>query len=114
MPSGGRIAIVGSGNWGTTLACMLATAGRAVTLLARSEEEAAALRSAGENTRYLPGVHFPLQLAITGDPQRAVPNAQTVLLAVPSQTMRENVARIRPFVARETAVLSCAKGLERG
>jgi glycerol-3-phosphate dehydrogenase (NAD(P)+) len=93
---------------------MLATAGRAVTLLARSEEEAAALRSAGENSRYLPGVRFPLQLAITGDAQRAVPNAQTVLLAVPSQTMRENVARIRQFVASETAVLSCAKGLERG
>jgi len=44
MHSTDRIVVVGSGSWGTTLACVLARAGRAVTLLVRSEEEAAALR----------------------------------------------------------------------
>ncbi len=112
--SGSRIAVIGSGSWGTTLACMLARAGRATTLLVRSEDEAAALRGAGENARYLSGVRFPLQLAITGDAARALRSVQVVLLAVPSQTMRANVAAIRPHVAAQAAVLSCAKGLEQG
>ena len=112
--AGGRITVIGSGNWGTTLAWLLARAGRATALLVRSEQEAFALRQAGENARYLPGVRLPLQLAIYGDAERALRNCQVVLLAVPSQTMRENVAAVRPYLGPETVVLSCAKGLERG
>jgi glycerol-3-phosphate dehydrogenase (NAD(P)+) len=113
MASGNRITVVGSGSWGTTLACMLARAGRAVTLLVRSENEAATLRGAGENTRYLPGVRLPLQLAIYADPERALKNSAIILLAVPSQTMRDNVRALRQHVAADTPVLSCAKGLEQ-
>ena len=109
-----RIAVIGSGSWGTTLACMLARSGRATTLLVRSEDEASSLRSAGENVRYLPGVRFPLQLAISGDRARALRNAQVILLAVPSQTMRANAAAIEPHVSTDAVVLSCAKGLEQG
>ncbi len=113
MASGNRITVVGSGSWGTTLACMLARAGRAVTLLVRSEDEAATLRNASENARYLPGVPLPLQLAINADPARALKNTAIILLVVPSQTMRENVRSLRQYISTDTTVLSCAKGLER-
>lgn len=114
MQSTGRIVVVGSGSWGTTLACVLARAGREVTLLVRSEEEATALREAGENARYLPGVPLPLPLAITGDPARALVDCRVVLMVVPSQTMRANVRAIREWVPSGAAVLSCAKGFEQG
>lgn len=108
------IAIIGSGNWGTTLACMLAQAGRTVTFLVRSDDEANLLRSAGENTRYLPGVPFPPSLAITADLSATLKQCGIVLLAVPSHTMRQNAARIYPHLADDTVILSCAKGLEQG
>ena len=114
MANGNRIAVIGSGSWGTTLACMFARAGRTVTLLVRSEEEVTGLRSMGENARYLPGVRLPVQLMIDSDPQRALRNCQVMLFAVPSQTMRQNVATIRPHVPPDAGIISCAKGLERG
>ena len=49
--AGGRITVIGSGNWGTTLARLWAQAGRSTALLVRSEQEAQALRGAGENAR---------------------------------------------------------------
>ncbi|CAA9224087.1 MAG: Glycerol-3-phosphate dehydrogenase [NAD(P)+] [uncultured Chloroflexia bacterium] len=114
MPSNGRIVVVGTGSWGTTLACTLARAGHAVTLLARSDEEASELRKAGENSRYLPGVALPLPLAISGDPGRALRDCRVVLMVVPSQTMRQNVRAIRAYIPPDAAVLSCAKGFEQG
>ena len=114
MPERSQITVVGSGSWGTTLACLLARVGRSVTLIVRTEREARGLRDAGENTRYLPGVPLPAELAIRSDGAQALRDCRVVLLAVPSQTMRENVAAIRPYLAPDTVVLSCAKGLERG
>ncbi len=114
MANGSQIVVVGNGSWGTTLACMFACAGRSVTLLVRSEAEARSLRSAGENTRYLPGVRLPLQLAIQADAQRVLKQCQVMLLAVPSQTIRQNVAAMQPYVPVDAIVLSCAKGLEQG
>lgn len=113
MAQATRITVVGSGNWGTTLVWLLARAGRAVTLLVRTAEEAARLRTEGENARYLPGVALPPGLAIDDNPANALRDAGVVLLAVPSQTMRHNAAAIRAHVPVEAVVLSCAKGFER-
>lgn len=108
------ITVVGTGSWGTTLAILLARHGRPTTLLARTADEAELLLRAGEHTRYAPGVRFPEQLAITAAPDQALQNCQVLLMAVPSQTMRSNIAQIKPYLPTETIVLSCAKGFERG
>lgn len=115
MPeSSPSITVVGTGSWGTTLAIMLARHGRRTVLLARSEAEAEALRSAGEHARYAPGVPFPPGLAITAAPAEALGQCQLLLLAVPSQTMRANIEQLKAQVPPAAAVLSCAKGFERG
>ncbi|MHB1130760.1 MAG: NAD(P)H-dependent glycerol-3-phosphate dehydrogenase [Chloroflexota bacterium] len=106
------IAIVGTGSWGTTLAIALAQEGHNVTLLARSEDEAQALREAGENRRFLPGTRFPESLVLTGDAGKALAGRQLVLLVVPAQTMRQNARRLRPHLGEEQVLVSCAKGLE--
>ncbi len=106
------ITVVGTGSWGTTLAIMLARAGRAVTLLARTPDEADTLNRDRMNARYVPDVLFPTTLHVVGDPALAIPQAGIVLLAVPSQTMRANVAALQPLLAPRTALLSCAKGFE--
>ena len=65
--SEGRIAILGAGAWGSTLAITLARAGRPVVLWAHRREHAAALEAERTNARYLPGHPFPPQVAVTDD-----------------------------------------------
>jgi glycerol-3-phosphate dehydrogenase (NAD(P)+) len=107
-----RIAVVGTGAWGTALAAMLAHEGRQVSLWARSEEEALALRASRENKRFLPDVVLPESLVITSSLEQALDSCAMLMLVVPAQTMRENVQRVGPFVREGTVVLSAAKGLE--
>lgn len=112
--SSDRIAVVGTGSWGTTLAIMLARHGRRITLLTRSAQETETLRAAGEHTRFAPGIPFPPALALDDRPDAVLQDCALILLAVPSQTMRTNIEAIAPHVAPHAVILSCAKGFERG
>jgi glycerol-3-phosphate dehydrogenase (NAD(P)+) len=111
----GQVTVVGAGSWGTTLAILAARQGLRTYLLARSEEEAAELREAGENSRFMPGHPFPPGLTPTGDPTEALRNTDMLMMVVPSQTMRSNIRALKPHMqGRESSmiVLNCAKGLE--
>jgi glycerol-3-phosphate dehydrogenase (NAD(P)+) len=108
-----RIAVVGTGAWGTTLAVMLARTGRDVALCGRTEEEAAALRASRETRRFLPGVPLPDDLTVTSSLEQALDSCAMLMMVVPAQTMRENVRRVRPHVHEDTVVLSAAKGWKR-
>jgi glycerol-3-phosphate dehydrogenase (NAD(P)+) len=109
-----EIAVVGAGSWGTTLAIMLARHGRQVVLLARNANEVETLRSAGENSRYAPGVPFPTNLLIEHQPDVALQSCKVILFVVPSQTMRANAEQLQADVPPESVLLSCAKGFEHG
>ena len=106
-----RVAVIGTTSWGTTLAVLLARGGSHVTLLARSVEEADVINSAGENTRHRPGLRFPDALSATADPEAAA-EADLVVLAVPSASLRANLVRLAPAISPQAAVLSATKGLE--
>jgi glycerol-3-phosphate dehydrogenase (NAD(P)+) len=107
-----RLAVVGTGSWGLVLACHVAALGHRVTLLARTEAEAATLRSAGASPR-LPGVPFPPALEVTAH-AAAVAAAPIVLLVVPAQTMGQNVRVLAPHLRADHVVVSASKGLEIG
>ncbi|MGO1051625.1 NAD(P)H-dependent glycerol-3-phosphate dehydrogenase [Crossiella sp. CA198] len=109
-----RIAVLGAGSWGTTFAKVLADAGRDVVLWARRPEVAAAITDRGENPDYLPGIPLPATLRSTVDPLAALDGAQAVVLAVPSQTLRENLAGWRPALPAGATLVSLAKGVELG
>lgn len=108
------IAIIGTTRWGTTLALMLARGGHRVLLWARTSEEAAALEHDRENRVRLPGFPFPADLHATADLAYACDGAALCIIAVPSQTFRENVRRLKGVLAPQTLVLSATKGLEQG
>jgi glycerol-3-phosphate dehydrogenase (NAD(P)+) len=108
--------VVGAGAWGTAFALHLARAGQAATLVPRRAEQARALATTRENADYLPGVALPPALRIDHDLGAALAAADVVLLACPSQALRETSRRVREAhgVARPRLVLSLAKGLELG
>jgi glycerol-3-phosphate dehydrogenase (NAD(P)+) len=102
--------VFGSGSWGTTLAVLLARKQAPVTLLARDEGEAAALRLAGENQRFLPGVPFPPGLGVSGD-AALLAEAETLTLAVPSEAVPAAVRLVARRLPAAAVVVSGSKGL---
>ena len=109
-----KIAIIGTTAWGTTLGVVLARKGLEVRLWARTEQEATELRSAGPNPALLPGITFPPRLSITSLLSEALADAKAVILAVPSQTMRQNIKLVAEHLNESMLVVSAAKGLEIG
>lgn len=103
---------MGSGAWGTALAKVLADAGNDVTLWSRRSELADEINDTHRNTRYIGDVELPSAVRATADAREALDGACTVLLAVPSQTLRTNLAPWRDAIGADTTLVSVAKGIE--
>ena len=109
-----RVAVVGAGAWGTTLAILLAGSGRPVTLWAHTTEAASALAAERENRRYLPGVPLPAEVNVTGHDAELGGEHRALVFAVPSAHARETVRRLAPALDGAAPVLSVVKGIEEG
>jgi glycerol-3-phosphate dehydrogenase (NAD(P)+) len=108
-----RLAVIGAGSWGTTVAALGARNAEHVALWARRPELAEALNTSGENPDYLPGRPLGAVMA-TARFDDALDGADVVALAVPSHGFRSVLAEAAPFVPPEALLLSLAKGLEQG
>jgi glycerol-3-phosphate dehydrogenase (NAD(P)+) len=106
-----RVAVVGAGAWGTTLALILARA-EPVVLLSHTAETAARLSEARRNERRLPGIELPSRIRITAEPEELRGATDLVILAVPSAYLRATVERVAAAVPASADVLSVVKGLE--
>ncbi len=103
-----RVDVIGAGAFGTALAIALAREGRDVVLRPRSREHAAQMEAGRQNRRRLPGHAFPDGLRISPSYRDL---AQTILLAIPMQTVGEFVHKWRHELAGRAIVASC-KGLD--
>ena len=109
-----RAAVLGTGSWGTAYAAVLADAGTETVLWARRAELADAVTTRHENPDYLAGVELPASLRATTDAAEALDGADFVVLAIPSQTLRENLAGWVPLIPRDAILVSLMKGIELG
>ncbi len=103
--------VIGNGGWGTALGMTLAGNGHSVTLWGPFEEEIQAIRNAGENTVYLPGVELPQTLNWTSDPAD-VKDADLVVLVVPSRFVRATLETFKPYLRKNVLIVSATKGLD--
>ncbi|WP_406036912.1 NAD(P)-dependent glycerol-3-phosphate dehydrogenase [Micromonospora sp. NBC_00898] len=110
----GHVAVLGAGSWGTAFAKILADAGRDVTILARRRAVADAIRSHRHNPDYLPEVRLPDRVTATGDAEEAIAGAEVVVLSVPSQTLRGNLAEWTGHLDPDATLVSLMKGIELG
>ncbi len=85
-----RVAVVGAGAWGTTLARLVARI-EPVTLLCHSPETAARIAETGRNEARLPGVDLPPTVIATADPAALRDATDLVLFAAPSAHLRSTV-----------------------
>lgn len=109
-----RVAVYGTGSWGTAFAMVLADTGCEVTLWGRRAELAEAVNSTHVNPDYLPGIPLPENVRATTDPVAAAEGAEFVVLAVPSQTLRGNLTEWAPAFSGDTVLVSLMKGVELG
>jgi glycerol-3-phosphate dehydrogenase (NAD(P)+) len=106
-----RVAVVGSGAWGTTLALIVARS-EPVTLLSHSNETAARIAGSRMNELRLPGIELPPHLRVTAEPDVLEGAMDLVILAVPSAHLRSTVERVASSISPSADVLSVVKGLE--
>lgn len=106
------VAVVGSGGFGTCLSALLAGNGLEVRQWCRRPEYAQTLANRRENVKYLPGVKLPTNVWVTSSLQDAVQGAEVVVVAVPSQAVRETAQRFAPYLDPSATLLNVAKGIE--
>jgi glycerol-3-phosphate dehydrogenase (NAD(P)+) len=110
--SGLRAAVLGAGSWGTAFGTVLVDAGCDVTVWARRPELAEAINERHANADYLPGVTLPSGLRSTHDAAAALDGADLVVLAVPSQTLRDNLNKWVDKLPDACLLVSLMKGIE--
>jgi glycerol-3-phosphate dehydrogenase (NAD(P)+) len=108
-----RVAIVGAGAWGTTLAVLIGRQ-EPVLLLTRDDATARAIEQARVNERRLPGVRLPDAVTVTVDPNALSSALDLVVFAAPSAHLRATVERTGRSIPASADVLSVVKGLETG
>ncbi|MDQ1534427.1 MAG: glycerol-3-phosphate dehydrogenase [Actinomycetota bacterium] len=108
-----RVAVVGAGSWGTTVAALVA-AHASTVLWVRSSELAGTIASTHENPQYLPGVTLPAELRVTASLEEACTGADVVVVGVPSHGFRAVLTDAVPFIAGDASVISLSKGVEQG
>ena len=106
-----KVAVIGSGGWGTALAMLLLENGNDVTLWSYAEEESKVLRETGENPM-LKGVPLPKELKLTTDLD-CVAGCGVVVLATPSFAVRSTARQMVPHLTAGTVVVSVSKGIEK-
>ena len=77
-----RVAVMGSGSWGTAFGMILADAGGDVVMWSREDSVARQINEDHVNERYHPGIRLPAGLRATVDEREALADASLVVLAV--------------------------------
>ncbi|MEM7409329.1 MAG: NAD(P)H-dependent glycerol-3-phosphate dehydrogenase [Myxococcota bacterium] len=107
-----RVAVLGGGSWGTTVAT-LASHNAPTTLWARRPEVVQEINEAHTNARYLPDAELPRTLRATDSIEEAVRDADVLVMGVPSQSVRSTLAEVKKFLRPWVPIVSLAKGLEQ-
>jgi glycerol-3-phosphate dehydrogenase (NAD(P)+) len=109
-----RAAVFGTGSWGTAFAAVLADAGTDVVLWGRDPDLCDTISRKHENPIYHPGIELPPGLAATTDADAALAAADLVVLAIPSQVLRSNLATWASGIPDGAVLVSLMKGIELG
>jgi len=104
-----KITVLGAGAWGTALARLLQQGNEQVVLWGHDSEAVAEIRRRRRNERFLPGVELPQQLILEPELERALANAEWVVVAVPSKAFRQVTGRLANFKGQ---IVSVTKGIE--
>ncbi|UCZ54760.1 NAD(P)H-dependent glycerol-3-phosphate dehydrogenase [Bacillus shivajii] len=109
-----KVAVIGSGSWGTALSIVLADNQHEVKLWGRSEEQTNEINTNHTNERYLPEVDLPNEIEATTSIEYALEDVETIVLVIPTKAMREVLPQIKEHLSSEKTFVHASKGIEPG
>jgi glycerol-3-phosphate dehydrogenase (NAD(P)+) len=107
-----RVAVLGAGAWGTTLAQVLIDAGQEVLVWGRNGEVVDEINTLHTNKKFLPGVNLPKQIKATTNIAEAFDFGSALVLAIPAQSLRDNLANWKTTMPTDRPIISTLKGIE--
>jgi glycerol-3-phosphate dehydrogenase (NAD(P)+) len=107
-----KVALIGAGAFGTSLAWVLGGKGYEVLLWAREPEVVEDIRERHENRRFSPGNLLPPTVSATGDLEEALTGADLVVSATPSHAARQVFASANGFIPAGVPIVAVSKGIE--
>jgi glycerol-3-phosphate dehydrogenase (NAD(P)+) len=107
-----KISVLGTGQWGSALAQILCDAGNDVLIWGRNTSVVDEINSRHTNTNSLPSIALPQNLKATADISVAMQHAQMLVLAIPAQSLRENLKQWSSLFKKDIPIVSSLKGIE--
>lgn len=107
-----QIAVIGGGSWGTALALLLTNNGNSVKLWSINPEVVENINVNKENSGYLPGFSFNGNITATLSMAEAVEGAEVVVMAVPSEGVRQVAGDLAKVITGRPLIVNASKGLE--
>ena len=107
-----KVAVLGSGAWGTTLGQVMVDSGQQVLFWGRNKKVVREINRRHSNRRFLKGIDLPKELKATTDIKAVLEFAEVIVLAIPAQTLRENLENWKGFFPQELPIISTLKGIE--
>lgn len=107
-----KIAVIGNGGWGTTLAILLHKKGYEVTLWGANSSYVEYLKEKKENIKFLKGIPIPSGICITSDISNNLRDTQLVVSATPTPYLRSVLVKFKDIFAHEVPIVSVTKGIE--
>ena len=107
-----KVTVLGTGSWGSTMAQVLSDAGNHVLMWGRNQEIVDEINTTHSNRKYLDENILPLGLRATSDLRQAFEYSNIYVLAVPAQTLRENLRAWKPLADSNSTYVSTLKGIE--
>lgn len=109
-----KVAVMGGGSFGTAIATVISDAGQEVRLWTREADVVAEINATHTNEKYHPGISLPEAIVATTDEAEALAGAEIVVLAIPAQTIGENLRNWKPLFSGSPLFVSVMKGIELG
>ena len=107
-----KVVVLGAGQWGTTMAQVLCDAGNHVLMWGRSQDLVDEVNEKHTNSKYLDESVLPIGLKATSSLKEAFEYSNIYVLAVPAQTLRENLINWKPMFEPNALIISTLKGIE--
>ncbi len=104
--------VLGTGAWGTTLAQIIVDAGHDVLMWGRNSDVVAEINEKHSNEAFLSGITLDSRITATTDISAALAFSDLIILAIPAQTLRENLKNWKQYLSSQKALISTLKGIE--
>lgn len=109
-----KVAVIGTGSWGTALSLVLVKKGHEVLLWGRNQEKVDAINLSRENIYYLPGVILPHGITAITDIEKVLHQVKYIVMSVPSHTTREVCKKMKDYIVPGSIIINTSKGIETG